>query len=111
MKNSDGCTAIGPWLVARAEVPDPMCLALRTTVNGKVTQEGNTRDMISDIPFLIEYLSGFMTLDVGDVILTGTPEGVVNVMPGDEVVTEIEGIGRLINHIVGDEAFGRSEQR
>jgi len=92
-------------------VPDPMRLALRTTVNGKVTQEGNTRDMISDVPILIEYLSGFMTLDAGDVILTGTPEGVVNVMPGDEVVTEIEGIGRLVNTIVGDEAFGRSEKR
>jgi 5-oxopent-3-ene-1,2,5-tricarboxylate decarboxylase / 2-hydroxyhepta-2,4-diene-1,7-dioate isomerase len=111
VKNRDGCTALGPWLVERADVPDPMRLALRTTVNGKVTQEGNTRDMISDVPFLIEYLSGFMTLDAGDVILTGTPEGVVNVMPGDEVVTEIEGIGRLVNTIVGDEAFGRSEQR
>jgi 5-oxopent-3-ene-1,2,5-tricarboxylate decarboxylase / 2-hydroxyhepta-2,4-diene-1,7-dioate isomerase len=111
VKNRDGCTALGPWLVERADVPDPTRLALRTTVNGKVTQEGNTRDMISDVPFLIEYLSGFMTLDAGDVILTGTPEGVVNVMPGDEVVTEIEGIGRLVNFIVGDEAFGRSEQR
>jgi len=111
VKNRDGCTALGPWLVERADVPDPMRLALRTTVNGKVTQEGNTRDMISDVPFLIEYLSGFMTLDAGDVILTGTPEGVVNVLPGDEVVTEIEGIGRLINTIVGDEAFGRSVQR
>jgi 5-oxopent-3-ene-1,2,5-tricarboxylate decarboxylase/2-hydroxyhepta-2,4-diene-1,7-dioate isomerase len=88
-----------------------MRLALRTTVNGKVTQEGNTRDMISDVPSLIAYLSGFMTLDAGDVILTGTPEGVVNVMPGDVVVTEIEGVGRLVNHIVGDTAFGRSEQR
>ena len=111
VKNRDGCTALGPWLVDRSDVPDPMRLALRTTVNGKVTQEGNTRDMISDVPFLIEYLSGFMTLDAGDVILTGTPEGVVNVMPGDEVVTEIEGIGRLVNTIVGDEAFGRSVQR
>ena len=111
VKNRDGCTALGPWLVERADVPDPMRLALRTIVNGKVTQEGNTRDMISDVPFLIEYLSGFMTLDAGDVILTGTPEGVVNVLPGDEVVTEIEGIGRLVNTIVGDEAFGRSVQR
>ena len=111
VKNRDGCTALGPWLVDRADVPDPMRLALRTTVNGKVTQAGNTRDMISDIPALIEYLSGFMTLDAGDVILTGTPEGVVNVMPGDEVVTEIEGVGRLVNTIVGDEAFGRSAQR
>ena len=111
VKNRDGCTALGPWLVDRSDVPDPMRLALRTTVNGKVTQAGNTRDMISDVPTLIEYLSGFMTLDAGDVILTGTPEGVVNVMPGDEVVTEIEGVGRLVNTIVGDEAFGRSEQQ
>ena len=59
-----------------------------------------------DIPYLIEYLSGFMTLAPGDVILTGTPEGVVDVRPGDEVVTEIDGIGRLANTIVGDAAFG-----
>ena len=59
------------------------------------------------IPALIEYLSSFMTLQAGDVILTGTPEGVVNVNEGDEVVTEIDGIGRLVNHIVGDALFGR----
>jgi 5-oxopent-3-ene-1,2,5-tricarboxylate decarboxylase/2-hydroxyhepta-2,4-diene-1,7-dioate isomerase len=86
-------------------------LSLRTLVNGQQTQSGNTRDLVHDIPSLIEYLSGFMTLNPGDVILTGTPEGVVNVMPGDEVVTEIEGVGRLINHVVGDAAFGRSEQQ
>jgi len=53
---------------------------------------------------LIEYLSSFMTLDAGDVILTGTPEGVVNVNPGDEVVTEIEGVGRLVGFITEDVA-------
>jgi 2-keto-4-pentenoate hydratase len=57
--------------------------------------------------WLIEYLSSFMTLAPGDVILTGTPEGVVDVRPGDEVVTEIDGIGALVNTIVGDAAFGR----
>ena len=77
---------LGPWLVDAADVPDPHELALRTLVNGKLTQQGNTRDMIDDIPALIEYLSGFMTLQPGDVILTGTPDGVVNVNPGDEVV-------------------------
>ena len=107
VKNRDGCTALGPWLVDAADVPDPHNLALRTRVNGKLTQHGNTRDLINDIPALLEYLSGFMTLQPGDVILTGTPEGVVNVMPGDEVVTEIDGVGRLVNTIVGDDVFGR----
>ena len=62
VKNRDGATALGPWLVDAADVPDPHALALRTLVNGKVTQQGNTRDLIYDIPSLIEYLSGFMTL-------------------------------------------------
>jgi 5-oxopent-3-ene-1,2,5-tricarboxylate decarboxylase/2-hydroxyhepta-2,4-diene-1,7-dioate isomerase len=76
-------------------------------VNGKLTQQGTTANMVNAIPALIEYLSSFMTLLPGDVILTGTPEGVVNVNVGDEVVTEIEGIGRLVNTLVGDELFGR----
>ena len=63
--------------------------------------------MVNNIPALIEYLSSFMTLLPGDVILTGTPEGVVNVNVGDEVVTDIEGIGRLVNTLVGDDLFGR----
>jgi 5-oxopent-3-ene-1,2,5-tricarboxylate decarboxylase/2-hydroxyhepta-2,4-diene-1,7-dioate isomerase len=88
-------------------VPDPHALELRTRVNGKITQRGNTRDLINDVPALIEYLSSFMTLMPGDLILTGTPEGVVDVMPGDEVVCEIDGIGRLVNTIVGDDTFGR----
>ena len=107
VKNRDGCTVLGPWFVPAAVVADPHALDLRTFVNGKITQSGNTRDLINDVPALIEYLSSFMTLSPGDVILTGTPEGVVNVNPGDEVITEIDGIGRLVNTIVGDDAFGR----
>ena len=99
VKNRDGATPIGPWLVDRADVPDPMSLALRTTVNGKVTQTGSTRDMIFDVPFLIEYFTAFMTLRPGDIILTGTPDGVVDCRPGDVVVTEIEGVGALMNTI------------
>lgn len=102
VKNRDGCTPLGPWLVDAADVPDPMDLRLRTLVNGRVTQEGHTRDMIFDVPTLIAHLSSFMTLGPGDVILTGTPEGLVDVRPGDEVVTEIEGIGRLVNTITDD---------
>lgn len=101
-KNHDTCTPLGPWLVDREDVPDPMNLTLRTSVNGKLTQEGSTRDMIFSIPELIAYLSSFMTLDEGDLILTGTPKGVVDTKAGDEVVTEIEGIGRLINWVVAD---------
>jgi len=108
VKNRDTCTVLGPWLVDAADVAAPPALDLRTLVNGTVTQQGNTRDLVFDIPFLIEYLSGFMTLAPGDVILTGTPEGVVDVKPGDEVVCEIDGIGRLVNTIVDDATFGRA---
>jgi 5-oxopent-3-ene-1,2,5-tricarboxylate decarboxylase/2-hydroxyhepta-2,4-diene-1,7-dioate isomerase len=76
-----------------------MALDLQTTVNGNVTQRGNTRDMIFDVPFLIEYFSSFMTLQPGDLILTGTPDGVVDCQPGDVVVTQIDGLGALINTI------------
>jgi 5-oxopent-3-ene-1,2,5-tricarboxylate decarboxylase/2-hydroxyhepta-2,4-diene-1,7-dioate isomerase len=76
-----------------------MNLALQTTVNGKVTQSGNTRDMIFDVPTLIAYFSSFMTLNPGDVILTGTPDGIVDCQPGDVIVTEIGGLGALTNTI------------
>lgn len=107
VKNRDGCTALGPWFVDAADVPDPHALRLCSRVNGKLTQQGHTGSMIHRLPELIEYLSSFMTLQAGDVILTGTPEGVVNVDVGDEVVCEIEGIGSLVNTLVGDAAFGR----
>ncbi|MDE2371449.1 MAG: fumarylacetoacetate hydrolase family protein [Burkholderiales bacterium] len=107
VKSRDGATALGPWFVPAAEVSDPQALTLRTLVNGRVTQQGRTANMVNDVAALIEYLSGFMTLQSGDVILTGTPEGVVDVRVGDEVVTEIDGIGRLVNTIVGDEPYGR----
>ena len=107
VKNRDGGTVLGPWFVPAADVPNPHALALRTWVNGQLRQQGNTADLISDIPALVEYLSGFMTLQAGDVILTGTPDGVVNVNVGDEVMCEIDGIGRLVNTLVGDAEFGR----
>jgi len=102
VKSRDRSTPIGPWLVDAADVPDPMNLPLRTLVNGRVTQQGSTRDMIFDIPSLIAYLSEFMTLSEGDIILTGTPEGLSGVNVGDEVITEIDGIGTLKNTIIGD---------
>ena len=107
VKNRDGGTVLGPWFVPAAEVPDPQALGLRTLVNGQVTQQGSTANMINGVAALIEYLSGFMTLQAGDVILTGTPDGVVNVNAGDEVACEIAGIGRLVNTLAPDSAFGR----
>ncbi len=105
VKNRDGCTPLGPWLVDRDDIADPMRLALTTRINGRVTQSGTTADMIFDIATLIEYLSSFMTLAPGDVILTGTPEGLSDVKAGDVVETEIEGIGCLINTVVSDATF------
>jgi 5-oxopent-3-ene-1,2,5-tricarboxylate decarboxylase/2-hydroxyhepta-2,4-diene-1,7-dioate isomerase len=99
VKNRDGATPLGPFLVDRADVPNPMALQLHTTVNGETTQLGNTKDMIFDVPFLLEYFSSFMTLQPGDLILTGTPDGVVDCQVGDVVVTEIEGVGALRNTI------------
>ncbi|MEP6883282.1 MAG: fumarylacetoacetate hydrolase family protein [Gammaproteobacteria bacterium] len=107
VKNRDGATVLGPWLVDAADVADAGNLGLRTYVNDKLTQQGNTRDLIYDVSYLVEYLSSFMTLYPGDVILTGTPEGVINVMPGDVVACEIDGLGRLVNTIAADAEFGR----
>ena len=107
VKNRDGGTVLGPWFVPTAEVPDPQALGLRTFVNGQRTQQGSTANMINSVAALIEYLSGFMALQPGDVILTGTPDGVVNVNPGDEVLCEIDGIGRLVNTLAPDADFGR----
>jgi 5-oxopent-3-ene-1,2,5-tricarboxylate decarboxylase/2-hydroxyhepta-2,4-diene-1,7-dioate isomerase len=100
VKNRDSSTILGPWLIDPVEVPNPMALDLCTRVNGREVQRGNTAKMIFDVGYLIEHLSAFMTLAAGDVILTGTPEGVSNVNPGDEVVAEIAGVGSLTSYIV-----------
>ena len=99
VKNRDAGTPLGPWLVDAKDIANPMTLKLQTTVNGQITQSGNTADMIFNVPFLIEYFTSFMTLQPGDLILTGTPDGVVDCQPGDVVVTEIEHVGALINTI------------
>ena len=82
-----------------------MSLRLTTRINGKTTQQGTTADMIFDIATLIAYLSSFMTLNPGDVILTGTPEGLADVKAGDTVETEIEGVCCLTNTIVDDHTY------
>ncbi|WP_205896807.1 fumarylacetoacetate hydrolase family protein, partial [Pseudomonas viridiflava] len=105
VKNRDATTPVGPFIVDVADVPDVSDLKLRTWINGELKQEGSTKDMIFDIPYLIEYLSGFMTLQPGDMIATGTPEGLADVVPGDEVIVEVEGVGRLVNRIVSEAEF------
>ena len=111
VKNRDTCTPIGPWLVDAADVADPMNLKLRTTVNGQVTQQGSTADMVFDVPTLIEYFSSFMTLYPGDLILTGTPDGVVDCPVGSHVVCEIEGIGALENTIIEETGRQRPSEK
>ncbi|MGB9757722.1 MAG: fumarylacetoacetate hydrolase family protein [Candidatus Bipolaricaulaceae bacterium] len=91
-KSADNFCPLGPWVETDL---DPSDLRLRTFVNGEVRQDARTSDMIFPVPFLLSYVSAFMTLEPGDVLLTGTPEGVGELHPGDEVAVEIEGIGRL----------------
>ncbi|WP_249594736.1 fumarylacetoacetate hydrolase family protein [Peribacillus frigoritolerans] len=111
VKNRDTCTPIGPWLVDAEDIPDPSNLAIKTYVNGKLTQQGNTKDMIFGIADLIEYFSSFMTLSPNDIILTGTPEGLADTAVGDKIITEIEGIGKLVSTIVGDDVFTENGDR
>jgi len=96
-KGFDTFCPIGPRIVAGL---DPSKLAIATRVNGVVKQDSSTSDLIFDVPALISFVSAHMTLEVGDVISTGTPSGVGNLTPGDEVEIEIEGIGILKNPVI-----------
>ncbi|GAA0591259.1 hypothetical protein GCM10009001_04140 [Virgibacillus siamensis] len=109
-KSLDGFCPIGPHLVTADEIEDPNALEISCTVNGEVRQKSNTRDMIFSCRKLISYISQYMTLKPGDVILTGTPEGVILgydeseqvwLRDGDQVTVEIEGIGKLSNVLKG----------
>jgi 2-keto-4-pentenoate hydratase/2-oxohepta-3-ene-1,7-dioic acid hydratase in catechol pathway len=106
-KTMDKFFPIGPYLVTVDEVPDPQALNLKCWVNGEVRQDSNTADMIFTVAEVISYASQFFTLEAGDVITTGTPEGVAMgradkpwLKPGDVVDVEIEGLGRLSNKMV-----------
>ena len=94
-KSPDSYSVLGPWLVTADEVPDPGNLALKITVNGAVRQDAHTSDLILSVAELIEWGSAFYTLHPGDVILTGTPQGVGPVRPGDVMVATIERIGTM----------------
>ena len=101
-KCRDGFCSLGPELVAVDRVSDPHGLSLKLFVNGQLRQENTTANFVRTIPQLIAELSEFMTLHQGDVLITGTPEGRVDVHPGDTVEVEISGLGRLVNHIVAE---------
>lgn len=105
VKSRDSLCPIGPWMVDKEDIADVNNLALETRVNGELTQQGTTADMIFDIPFLIEYLSSFMTLNEGDLIATGTPKGLKDIQPGDVVSCSIAGIGTLENPVLSEKAF------
>nr|HEX4315639.1 fumarylacetoacetate hydrolase family protein [Kofleriaceae bacterium] len=96
-KGFDTFCPLGPRIVAGL---DPSALRIVTRVNGAVKQDSSTSDLIFDVPTLIAFCSRHMTLEVGDVISTGTPSGVGNLAIGDAVEIEIEGIGVLRNHVV-----------
>jgi 2-keto-4-pentenoate hydratase/2-oxohepta-3-ene-1,7-dioic acid hydratase in catechol pathway len=103
-KACDGFAPVGPYIVTADEVPNPNDLELESRVNGEIRQSSNTQDMIFSCAALISYISRYMTLKPGDLIFTGTPEGVIVGYPkekqiwlkaGDEVVTSVEGLGEL----------------
>lgn len=101
-KGFDTFGPVGPWIVDAADVPQAHELSIQTRVNGELRQDGNTRDLIFSIPVLIEWFSQFMTLKPGTIISTGTPHGLSDVGPGDEVEVRIEGIGTLTNPVVAE---------
>ena len=103
-KSIDSYAVLGPWLVTADEVPDPGQLDLWLHVNGQTRQQANTRDLIFDVPRLIEFASSFYTLQPGDVIMTGTPEGVGPVVPGDWIEAGVQGLGSLAMRVASQYA-------
>src|SRR5690606_3599048 len=107
-KGQDTFCPMGPWIVTADEIADPHNLDISLKLNGEYKQNSNTRHMIFKIPDLIDHLSSSITLEPGDVIATGTPEGVgISYNPpqfmkaGDKVEIEIENVGKLVNVVVG----------
>ncbi len=102
-KSADGFCPVGPWVETDL---DPTNLRVTLEVNGEVKQDGNTADMIFPVAEVLSYISRFMTLGPGDVVLTGTPEGVGPLRVGDTVEVTVEGVGTLTNQVVAESAAG-----
>ncbi len=98
-KNFDTFTPIGPWIVTVDEIPSPVELQIELSVNGQLRQNANTREMIFDIPTTIEFVTKYISLEPGDIISTGTPEGIGPIRDGDRIVSRIEKIGEMVNHV------------
>jgi 2-keto-4-pentenoate hydratase/2-oxohepta-3-ene-1,7-dioic acid hydratase in catechol pathway len=94
-KSVDSYSVLGPWLVTADEIAHPDQMDFSLHVNGELRQKANTRDLILDIPHLIEFASSFYSLRTGDLLYTGTPEGVAQVHPGDVITTSFAGIGDM----------------
>ena len=108
-KNFPHCSPLGPWMVTADEIPDPSKLHLRTLLNGEVMQESGLDMLIHSVPELIAYISNFTPLSPGDIISTGTPEGIgakrnppVWMKPGDVLEVEVSGIGTLRGHVADE---------
>lgn len=99
-KGFDTFCPLGPWIETDLDATN---LRLRTTLNGEVKQDASTSDMVFGVPELLAHITSFMTLLPGDVVLTGTPEGVGQMRVGDHVAVTIEGIGTLANPVVSEE--------
>jgi 2-keto-4-pentenoate hydratase/2-oxohepta-3-ene-1,7-dioic acid hydratase in catechol pathway len=94
-KSIDTYAVLGPWMVTADEFGDPSDVQLALSVNGKQRQSASTRQLVYDIPKLIEFASSFYTLEPGDLIYTGTPAGVGPVKSGDTIDAEVDGIGTM----------------
>jgi 2-keto-4-pentenoate hydratase/2-oxohepta-3-ene-1,7-dioic acid hydratase in catechol pathway len=95
-KSFDTFAPIGPWIETELDISD---LRVRSYLNGELKQDSSTAELIFDVPHLVSFVSSVMTLLPGDIIATGTPPNVGPMGPGDEIIVEIEGIGRLVNRV------------
>jgi 2-keto-4-pentenoate hydratase/2-oxohepta-3-ene-1,7-dioic acid hydratase in catechol pathway len=108
-KSFDTFAPLGPAIVTKDEIPDPHSLDIKLSIGGEVLQHSNTRKLIFRIPDLVAYISSVTSLQPGDIISTGTPSGVGLgrtphrwLRPGETIITEIQGIGQLVNPVVAE---------
>jgi 2-keto-4-pentenoate hydratase/2-oxohepta-3-ene-1,7-dioic acid hydratase in catechol pathway len=109
-KGYDTFCPLGPWITTHQGLEEVAALAIRTTLDGELCQDSNTKEMIFTIPELVAYISSYTTLLPGDVILTGTPPGVGPMLPGQVVSIDIEGIGTLTNPVAGTQPEAPSNE-